>query len=113
MHFEQMELPEELYGHPQEVYQQLTSRLNRCREDLNLLKEKIKVMIQDKASELYAAKERLESHSRNFDIRKLAACTKESDREVFYILCGWMSEKDAIAFENEISSDENLYFFTE
>ena len=113
MHFEQMELPEELYGHPQEVYQQLTGRLNRCREDLNLLKEKIKVMIQDKASELYAAKERLESHSRNFDIRKLAACTKESDREVFYILCGWMSEKDAIAFENEISSDENLYFFTE
>ena len=40
--------------------------------------------------------------SENFDVRKLAACTK-SKAETFYILCGWMAAKDAEAFQREIS----------
>lgn len=113
MHFERMELPKELYGQPQEVYKRLTQQLNQTRQSLASLKSEIKKLIQGHSSELYAAKERLESHSRNFDVRKLAACTHEDNREVFYILCGWMSEKDAASFQAEISDDTNLYCFVE
>ena len=62
---------------------------------------------------LYAATRKLESQSRNFDVRRLAACTKEDNREVFYILCGWMSVTDATAFQKEIADDQNLYCFVE
>ncbi len=55
---------------------------------------------------------KLASLSTNFDVRKLAACTKEKPK-VFYILCGWMSEADARAFEQDISNDSNLYCIIE
>ena len=35
------------------------------------------------------------------------------NREVFYILCGWMSVTDATAFQKEIADDQNLYCFVE
>lgn len=113
MHFERIKLPEELYGQPQEVYRMLTAKLEQTKQSLAALKKQIGELIQGNASELYAAKERLDSYSRNFDVRRLAACTRENHREVFYILCGWMSQSDADAFQKEISEDANLYCFIE
>ncbi len=43
---------------------------------------------------LLASYEKLSTFSTNFNVRKLAACTKQNIN-TFYILCGWMSEKDA------------------
>ena len=62
----------------------------------------------------------LSQFSRNFDIRKLAACTHGDNKrerqsadykpkEPFYILCGWMTEKDAKAFQNDISGDARIF----
>ena len=69
-------------------------------------------------------KETLSQFSRNFDIRKLAACThgdhNAADRDVdykpkepFYILCGWMTEKDAQAFQSDISDDSRIFCLVE
>lgn len=113
MHFEKMYLPKELHGQPQIVYKDLQNQLSQTRKSLSSLETQIKGLIREHASELYAAKERLESYSRNFDIRKLAACTHENNREVFYILCGWMSAADASAFQEDIAEDKNLYCFVE
>ena len=41
-------------------------------------------------------------------LRKLAACTEDKE-ETFYILCGWMTEKDAAAFSEEVKTDKNLF----
>ena len=46
-------------------------------------------------------------------MRKLAACTRQKDREVFYILCGWMSRQDAQSFQRDIAEDPSLYCFVE
>lgn len=113
MHFERMDLPSELHGQPQKVYKDLKDQLSEIRKSLSSLEAQIKDLIQKHSSELYAAKERLESYSKNFDIRKLAACTHENNREVFYILCGWMSASDAATFQKDISEDKNLYCFVE
>ena len=50
--------------------------------------------------------------SRNFDVRKLAACTY-SQAETFYILCGWMAEDDAKAFQKEVDGDKDLFCYVE
>ena len=68
--------------------------------------------LSDSAEDLVAAKEQLEQLSGNFDVRRLAACTK-SKKETFYILCGWMSEKDADSFQKDIENDTNLFCFIE
>lgn len=47
-------------------------------------------------------------------MRKLAACTKaKNDKQVFYILCGWMTERDAERFQKDIEDDVNLYCILE
>ena len=61
---------------------------------------------------LVGARDELASMSRNFDVRKLAACTN-SDSETFYILCGWMAEKDARAFQKEVEGDKDLFCYVE
>lgn len=50
--------------------------------------------------------------SQQFDIRKLAACTR-GEADVFYILCGWMSEADAKAFARDVAGDEKLFCIIE
>jgi V/A-type H+-transporting ATPase subunit I len=39
----------------------------------------------------------------------MAALTKESNKEPFYILCGWMTEENSRLFLKEITGDSNVY----
>ena len=113
MHFEQMDVPEKLYGIPSQVQAQLAGQLQQTEKELAKLQDTIADLLKKQGEKLYAATRKLESQSRNFDVRRLAACTKEDNREVFYILCGWMSVTDATAFQKEIADDQNLYCFVE
>src|SRR5699024_1872997 len=90
----------------------LETELKSANEKNEALKAKLQKLIDTYKDRLAAAKRTLESCSTNFDVRRLAACTKD-DYEVFYILCGWMSERDADAFQEDIRDDENVYFFVE
>ena len=56
-------------------------------------------------------KEALSALSTNFDVRKVAACVREH-QETFYILCGWMTEKDALAFQKDIENDAKPVSYT-
>ena len=69
-------------------------------------------MVSDRVDELAGAMQFLEKRSASFDIRKFAALTKEKDN-VFYILCGWMPEKQADAFQKEIEDDEKTFVVVE
>src|SRR5690606_6294394 len=73
---------------------------------------RLDTLLEAKAVELVSARNRLDVLSQNFDIRKMAACTR-SNKQVFYILCGWMAEKDAHILSEEIKNDPNLYCFIE
>lgn len=68
--------------------------------------------ISNRKDELVAAYSTVRTFSTNFDVRKMAAVTKH-DRHNFYILCGWMTQKDAAAFQKEIERDEDTFCIIE
>ncbi|MDD6213310.1 MAG: V-type ATPase 116kDa subunit family protein, partial [Clostridiales bacterium] len=112
LHFEKIHLPDSYDGTAEEAYARLKKECRQLAKKSARIQEEIKNCLQERSGELAAAKAALEQLSVNFDVRKLAACTKGA-HATFYILCGWMTEKDAEAFQKEIEEDKKIYCFVE
>jgi len=112
LHFERIYIPDEYEGTAKEAYNKLAELLSSYEEQIASYKEQINALISAKIDEIVAAKHSLESLSRNFDVRKVAACTTDHSQD-FYILCGWLPEREAIAFEQDIANDENVFCIVE
>lgn len=112
LHFERFRIPDEYDGTPQEAADKLDADIGRCLEEIRECQSQMSGLLEGKKDLIFAARGKLSQLSSNFDVRKLAACTRE-DRQVFYILCGWMSEEDAAAFQKDIANDTNLYCIVE
>lgn len=112
MHFERIYLPNEYEGTPDEAHASLETKLQEVSSQIADCDSTMQAYLREHAGELTSAHKKLTELSENFDVRKLAACTN-SKKETFYILCGWMAEKDAQAFQKEISDDPNLFCFVE
>lgn len=112
MHFERFFIPDEYEGTAKEAYQKLDQEISRLDVELSQNEQEIKKAIAEHQDELAAALRHLEKHSSCFDIRKYAALTREKDN-VFYILCGWMPQKQAEAFQKEIEHDEYTFVVVE
>ncbi|MDD3797003.1 MAG: V-type ATPase 116kDa subunit family protein [Lachnospiraceae bacterium] len=114
LHFERIFLPNEYDGIPLDVYQKMQKELRRIEQEIQECDKKIYAVLDNSKEELMLAKEKLSSMSANFDVRKLAACTAGDEKDpVYYILCGWMAQKDADAFVKEIENDKNLLCMVE
>ena len=115
LHFERIYLPAEYEGTPEEAYKIISAKLdtitNEIKETSTLEKEKL----INRSEDILSAYETLSIFSKNFDVRKLAACTKSStDSDLFYfILCGWMTKDNAVSFLSEIEDDPNVYCLSE
>lgn len=112
MHFERFFLPDEYDGTPADALSGLEGKIQSLNGEISEINQKMTEELNGSWEELYAAAERLKKLSDNFDIRKLAACTREN-HEVFYILCGWMTEKDARKFQKEIDQDDKIFCIIE
>ncbi|QOV19478.1 ATPase [Blautia liquoris] len=112
MHFERLFLPDAYEGTPMEAHTKLADELKGTNQKIAACDKKIQDQISDRSEDILAAYNRLSAQSENFDVRKLAACTN-SKHETFYILCGWMTEKESSAFQKEIADDPNLFCFLE
>jgi V/A-type H+-transporting ATPase subunit I len=112
MHFERLFLPAEYAGTPENAFHKLEEQINAVNSEIAEVNQNISKEIDSSKGIILTASEKLESLSRNFDVRKLAACTK-NENPVFYIICGWMSEKDADSFSKDIENDENVYCIIE
>lgn len=112
MHFERFYLPDEYDGTPTEAIQSLKEHIAQISASITDVDVKISEAMDGRKAELAAAHEKLASFSTNFDVRKLAACTKQ-DVNTFYILCGWMTERDAKSFQKEIENDINTFCIVE
>ncbi len=112
MHFEQITVPDEYKGTPFEATKTLEDNMKAVQLEINDLRKQLSTFLESKRDELLSARDRLESFSTNFNVRKLAACTRQS-RNTFYILCGWMSHRDADSFQNDISEDEKTFCIVE
>lgn len=112
LHFERFVLQDEYEGTPEDATQGLRQQLSDLHGKMQEVDERIKTALKTHTEELTAAYNKLAAYAKNFDVRKLAACVKEKDH-TFYILCGWMSERDAAAFQKELEQDANTFCFVE
>lgn len=108
MHFERFFLPGEYKGTPIDATHYLEDKIHALQSELKDIRSQMSSLMEKRQEDLLSAANSLEVFSTNFNVRKLAACTKHKFN-TFYILCGWMSDRDACAFEKEISEDEKVF----
>lgn len=112
LHFERFFLADEYEGTPVEASHVLEERIDGLNAQIQEVDRTIFDIMDQKKNFLFAAYKTLESYSTSFDIRKMAACTKQEDH-TFYIICGWMTESDARAFQAELQEDSDTFCFVE
>ena len=76
MHFERFYLQDEYTGTPTEACQVLRAQADSLQKEIESLQNRISSEIQSRKSDLLKAYARLSTFTSNFDIRKMAACTK-------------------------------------
>lgn len=114
LHFERIFLSDEYEGTPEESYQTMNTNLDHVLSEIKVVYAKINMYITEHSGELLDAYQIIKEHSRNFDIRKMAAVTHDqSDKATFYILCGWMSVANCKNFIKEISNDPLVFVITD
>lgn len=112
LHFERFYLKDMYHGTAEESYHMLEERVAEYTAQLDSITIAYKKTLDENAQDILSAQRRLITLSENFDIRKLAACTR-TKQETFYILCGWMTERESLKFSKEIEKDDDLYCIIE
>lgn len=110
LHFERIKLPDEYEGTPQEAFESLNIQIDEMNIQRKILAKEIKEKLLKSTDDILIAYNVLTDFSRNFDVRKLAACTKEK-QQVFYILCGWIAKRDTKRLLSDIKNDPDVYCF--
>lgn len=112
LHFERIFVPDEYEGTPSTACSNLEQEIADYQCKIDDIDHSISTELQKFAPRILGARDLLESLAQNFDVRKLAACVVDK-HENFYILCGWMSEKDVNNFIHDIKDDTNLFVVIE
>lgn len=112
MHFERFFLPDEYEGTPDEASHVLETKIGKAESQIREIENRIAAAIASRKDDLVASYRTLSAFATGFEIRKMAALTKQEDH-TFYILCGWMSERDANAFQKELENDADTFCFVE
>lgn len=114
LHFERLYIPSEYEGTPDEAFNTIQKEYEETLIKISELYGFIRQKINNMRDEILTAYEVLRVFCLNFDVRKMAACTHESTSEQFYfILCGWITEKNSIEFLREIDAEPNIYCLSE
>ena len=112
MHFERIFVPDEYQGTPMEAADRLKEQMQQLNGRIRSQEQEIFRTLNDRKEHLVNACRRLADFNKNFEIRRLAACTK-ADEHTYYILCGWMTEKDAKELEKEMADDTMVFCIIE
>ena len=112
LHFERTFIPETSKGTPKEACDTLQKQMDKCDYHIDSIHTLIENELSDKASSLYGASIALQGAYENFDVRKMATHTV-TEGNIFYIICGWMTEKETDAFMEEIKDDDNVVCIVE
>lgn len=110
LHFERMKLPNAYKGTPEESYQTILTEIEEINNELHLIYTQIKERLNQISDRLEQAHHTISTLSYNFDVRKMAACTRDKgSKDVFYIICGWITDEDAKRLLKEAESDKLVY----
>ncbi len=112
IHFDRIYVPDNVTGTPETIYKKWNKDAEDLLAKIDDVGAKTVETIANRKNDLLLAHKTLERFTNNFDVRKLAACTRD-DHKVFFILCGWMPESDAKKLEKDIEDDYNAHFIIE
>ena len=113
-HFERLYLPDSFEGTPDLAYEEAQKALQENEVERKRLEQCMSDTLAKHRKKLQSAYLTLRDYCDNFDIRKMAVCTKpKDDGSEYYILYGWMSRGDAAKFEREIADDPLIYVIEE
>ncbi len=107
MHFERIYIPDGYNGTPADVCRALKEDADAVAVEISGITASMQDAVMEDAPGLLAAEKELCSLNEHFSIRKMAAIMADKD-DIFYILCGWMPEKEVSSFLDEIKGDENV-----
>lgn len=105
LHFERTFIASDVHGTPDEAISDYRVRISELENVLDGEKELLQQELDKNREQFKSAYASLKRCINNFDIRKYAACTKE-DGLAYFILCGWMTAKDAELLSREIEENE-------
>lgn len=105
LHFERTYMPGDVTGTPKEECQHLEDIIRELTNNLEIQRKQFLNKMEEYKSRLFHAMDTIKKYSYAHEIRKYAACTKESGIS-YYILCGWMSKKESREFERELNAAE-------
>lgn len=112
LHFERVSLSDEYIGTPAAAYQKLESNIQTLMEQIQKKEQKTSSILSNNAPQILGTRDRLLAMSNNFDVRKMAARLDDSTED-YYILCGWMGEKDVADFIEEAKDDQKIFVVVE
>ena len=113
-HFERLYLPDSFEGTPDLAYEEAQKALQENEVERKRLEQCMSDTLAKHRKKLQSAYLTLRDYCDNFDIRKMAVCTKpKDDGSEYYILYGWMSRGDAAKFEREIADDPLIHVIEE
>ena len=105
LHFERTFIPDDVHGTPNEALGYYNIRIEEMEKALSAEEQLIQSELEKVKNDFGVAYATLKRHIRNFDIRRYAACTKE-DGQSYFILCGYMTEKDAKLMSRDMEKNE-------
>jgi len=110
LHFERVKIPDAYEGTPEESFNSIMAKITEINSALDEIYAVIKERLNNVADDLYLAHQTIATLSKNFDVRKMAACTRDKGKsDVFYIICGWITEKDSRILLAEAEHDNLAY----
>ena len=112
LYFEKIFIPDAYSGTPEEAANRLHAEIRGHREQIFQIDMEIADYLTGHRKEIISASDRLERYAKLFEIRNYAALTKRG-AHTFYIICGWMTARQAAAFRREIERDDRLFCFVE
>ena len=107
IHFDEIPIPRKYKGFPNDECLEIAKKIDELKEQITSKESEIDEIIEKHKSKLVSAIRRIETAYANFDVRKLAAVTRDSG-VTFQILCGWMTTKEAKKLLKETDNDVNV-----
>lgn len=114
LHFEKISLIYELdekplKGNLNSIYRDIETKIKEIDKEIKKLSKYTLDAFDINKSEFISAYKKIQSLYHSYDARKYAAKTEDD----FYILVGWMSEKDAFNLQKETEKDDKVILIDE
>lgn len=107
IHFEALKMPDKYDGTPAEACISIAGQVADIEDEIKELESKISKVVELNKADVLSACNRVELAYGNFDVRKLAGCTRQAN-VIFHVLCGWMATKDAKKLLEETEPDPDV-----